>query len=274
MFINPNWRILTIGDGDLSFSASLLNHHTPKKLTATVLDSLETLTKKYDNKAYQILRQHHCEVLTLFDVTNKKTWSNLKQNSYDLVVFQFPLIPAFSSQDDFHQHCSQANISVNTLNRHLLRTFLINTFSHFLDPKGENLCFITSKDVKPYRDWDIENTLLLGIKNDKNLISYLGQMNFDINHFPGYKIRNVDRDKHVKNTQGNTYVYSNQTHAELSKKLMIPDYAKASLSDTYCAFCRVGPFYSHQDKLEHQSSKRHKKMTIFHNQWLNYLNLS
>jgi len=274
MFINPDWRILTIGDGDLSFSASLFNHHKPKKLTATIFDSLETLTNKYDDKAYQALRQNNCEVLTQFDVTNKDTWSTLKENSYDLVIFQFPLIPAFSSQDDFQQQCGQSNISVNTLNRHLLRTFLVNSFSHLLDPNGENLCYITSKDVKPYREWDIENTLLIGLENDHNPINYLGQMNFEINNFPGYRIRNVDRDKHVKDTKGNTYVYSNKTHTELSKKLIIPNYANTDLSDKYCAFCRVGPFFSSTDKIEHQQSKRHKKMTEYNNQWVQYLILN
>lgn len=274
MFINPNWRILTIGDGDLSFSASVFNHHKPKKLTATIFDSLETLTHKYDDKAYQTLHQNNCEVLTLFDVKNNDSWSTLSKHSYDLVIFQFPLIPAFSSKEDFQQQCGQTPISVNTLNRHLLRSFLTNAFSHFLDPKGENLCFITSKDVKPYREWDIENSLLLGLENDKNPIAYLGQMNFDITDFPGYKIRNVDRDKHVKDTQGNTYVYSNQTHTELSTKLTIPHYAKTSLSDKYCAFCRVGPFFSAQDKIDHQQSKRHKKMSQYHAQWLQSLNLN
>jgi len=274
MFINPNWRILTIGDGDLSFSASLFNHHKPKKLTATVFDSLEKLTDKYGDDFYRQLQQNDCEVLTQFDVTNKKTWCDLTLHSYDLVIFQFPLIPAFSSKDDFQKQCGgKADISVNTLNRNLLRSFLTNSFSHFLDPKGEQLCFITSKDVKPYREWDIENTLLIGLENDKNPITYLGQMNFDINHFPGYKIRNVDRDKHVKDTQGNTYIYSNQTHIELSKKLTIPNYAKTSLSDKYCAFCRVGPFFSSTDKVDHQQSKRHKNMSEYHAQWLNFLNL-
>ena len=40
MHINPNWRILTVGDGDLSFSHALLTHYHPKQLTATVFDDL------------------------------------------------------------------------------------------------------------------------------------------------------------------------------------------------------------------------------------------
>jgi hypothetical protein len=35
-------------------------------------------------------------------------------------------------------------------------------------------------------------------------LSYVGKMAFNISEFPGYKIRNVDRDKHVKDTQGFT----------------------------------------------------------------------
>ncbi|WP_091984257.1 class I SAM-dependent methyltransferase [Pseudoalteromonas denitrificans] len=275
MYINPNWRILTVGDGDLSFSASLLNYYKPKKLTATIFDSHKVLNQKYGDEFFQVLQKQGCDVLTNFDVTNKNTWSHLKPQNYDLVIFQFPLIPAFSSKEDFQKQCKDVNhhISVNTLNRHLLRHFLVYSFRYFLDPKGENLCYITSKDVKPYREWDIENALLIGLKPSDMPINYLGQMKFDINNFPGYRIRNVDRDKHVKDTQGNTYVWSNKNYETLNEKLTIPDYINPDLSDKYCTYCRVGPFFSDQDKVEHSHSKRHKKMSEYEQQWLQSLNL-
>ena len=47
MYINPKWRILTIGDGDLSFSVSLLKNYQPRALTATVFDSQLSLSTKY-----------------------------------------------------------------------------------------------------------------------------------------------------------------------------------------------------------------------------------
>ena len=38
--------------------------------------------------------------------------------------------------------------STNTLNRSLLRQFLVHAFQYFLDPHGANLAFITSKGCK------------------------------------------------------------------------------------------------------------------------------
>ena len=47
-FISKSDKILTIGDGDLSFSLALVNLLGPVDLTATTYDSLEQLKKKYD----------------------------------------------------------------------------------------------------------------------------------------------------------------------------------------------------------------------------------
>ncbi|XQW84276.1 Rossmann-like fold-containing protein [Thalassotalea piscium] len=262
MYINPAWRILTIGDGDLSFSLSLQNNYHPQSLTATIFDDYTTLKCKYGTTSFHQLQAQQCEVLTDFDVTNKQSWGRLSLHQFDAVFFQFPLLPAFNSMDDFQQQCK--NISLNTLHRRLLRRYLINCFDYFLDTHGAQLAFITSKDVKPYRQWQIERSLT--IKSD---IHYLGSMAFEIEKFPGYKIRNVDRDKHVKDTQGITYVFSRNTNTELSNILTQPDY----LTDDYCRYCRVGPFYTAQDKHNHIVSKKHQQMVIFEQQWLNDVDL-
>lgn len=265
MFIKPNWRILTIGDGDLSFSASLWNHFKPEQLTATVFDSQETLEKKYQSHFIkQLQTEQKQQVLFDFDVTNPKSWSQLKHQQFDLVIFQFPLVPAFEDPQYFHQ---LVDISVNTLNRLLLRQYLIHCVDYFLDPRGEQLCYITSKDVKPYNEWNIENSLNKGL----NHIHYLGSIPFNIEKFPGYKIRNVDRDKHVKDTQGITYAWSSKTkqqlkqqgHSELIKKLM----TRSHQGETYCEFCKAGPFISARDRSLHEKTKKHQLMQQYEDQY-------
>ena len=257
MYIDPAWRILTIGDGDLSFSYSLLKNYQPKGLTATIFDDYETLATKYGCEFFDQLKMKGCQVLTGFDVTQKHTWVNLKRQQFDVVIFQFPLIPAFNSAEDFKQQCK--NISLNTLHRRLLRQYLINCFNEFLDTQGTQLAIITSKDVKPYRQWNIEQALTLNTD-----INYLGCMDFEIEKFPGYKIRNVDRDKHVKDTQGLCYVFSRLASTELDNKLTKSKY----FNDGYCIFCRVGPFQTKLDESIHLVSKQHKQMAIFEQQWL------
>jgi len=257
MIIDKQWRILTIGDGDLSFSKALFKYHQPASLTATVYDSLATLSDKYGERFYQQLKAENIPVLFEIDISNPDSWNNLLKKRFDLVIFQFPLLPAFSSFSEYKKRC--ASLNPNTLNRRLLRDFLINSFAHFLDPDGQQLCFITSKDVKPYRQWNIENALHL-----QTDIHYLGATPFDIKMFPGYKIRNVDRNKHVKDTQGLTYVWSMQKQHPIADKLQAAQYQ----ADNYCTACRAGPFSTELDRIEHNQSKKHLKMMAFEQLWL------
>lgn len=256
MIIKKEWRILTVGDGDLSFSDSLHQHHKPQSLTATVYDSLSTMTNKYADNAYHALNDDDIPLLFGFDVTNKDSWSALKKNSFDVVIFQFPLLPAFRSFEEYNNKGKE--ISINTLNRSLLRTFLKNAFQYFLDPQGEQLCFITSKDVKPYREWDIENSL-----HQQTDFYYLGSSLFNINDFPDYKVRNVDRDKHVRDTQGRTYVWSLLKDHAFKAELDGPVYH----ADNCCTLCRAGPFSTERDRVEHNESKKHQQMLQFEALW-------
>jgi hypothetical protein len=139
MYLKSNWRILTIGDGDLSFSASLWKTFNPKQLTATVFDSQQTLENKYQHHAVEQLKIDPSQnILFGFDVTKPETWGALKQQQFDLVIFQFPLVPAFEDPEYFHQ---KGDISINTINRLLLRQYLIHCTQYFLDPDGEQLCY-------------------------------------------------------------------------------------------------------------------------------------
>jgi 25S rRNA (uracil2634-N3)-methyltransferase len=257
MIIKKEWRILTVGDGDLSFSYSLYKHHQPRNMTATVYDSLDTMTNKYADNAYLKLVENDVPLLFGFDVTDESSWSTLANQQFDVVIFQFPLLPAFRSFDEYKGHGEA--VSINTLNRALLRTFLKNAFCYFLDPNGEQLCFITSKDVKPYREWNIENAL-----HQHTNIHFQGSSLFDIKYFPDYKVRNVDRDKHVRDTQGRTYVWSLQENHSLKMELDAAVYQDADC----CTICRAGPFTTNLDKNEHNASKKHQQMMQFEAQWL------
>lgn len=257
MIIEKQWRILTIGDGDLSFSNSLLTHHQPAHLTATVYDSLETMSAKYGDLFYQKLQAKKCPVLFEFDICNPLSWAGLDKHSFDLVIFQFPLLPAFSSLAEYQHRC--AKLDINLLNRSLLRHYLINSSTHFLDPNGAQLCFITSKDVKPYLQWNIENSL-----HQQTDIHYLGSLPFDIKMFPEYKIRNVDRDKHVKDTKGITYVWSRKKEQPILEKLHPAQFQ----SENCCRACRAGPFSTETDRTIHNQSKKHLKMMELERLWL------
>ncbi|MBA6252659.1 class I SAM-dependent methyltransferase [Colwellia sp. MB3u-55] len=271
MYIDPKWRVLTVGDGDLSFSASLLKHHQPQQLTATIYDSMACLQEKYGDVYYQQLQQDNCQVITDFDVTDENTWGTLAKKSFDLVIFQFPLLPAFPSEQAFQAQCQQ--LSVNTLNRALLRKYLLNCFQYFLDENGAKLALITSKNVKPYLQWNIEKALITNTD-----INYIGRFFFDITKFPDYKVRNVNRDKHVKSTQGTTYIYS---HASLENcKAMFDAHSDDYITynrksrvpeDKKCLACHTGAFATEHDKQMHLATKKHQQMSAYEQQWTYFL---
>lgn len=256
MQLDPKWRILTVGDGDLSFSYSIKKYLNPTLIVASIYDSEIVLREKYQNHALDKLRDLNTQVITEFDATDPASWGQLNEQKFDVVIFQFPLIPAFSSHDEFKQN----NLSINTLNRRLLRDFLNYSQSIALDTAGPMLSVITSKDVKPYCEWNLEETLHQGLN-----LEYLGQMPFDIGRFPEYKIRNVDRDKHVKDTRGISYFWSPKSIASLP--LLKPHY----LMPSHCPMCRVGPFLTEQDKQAHLNSKKHKQMSKHEHAWQTYL---
>ena len=261
MVINKNWRVLTIGDGDLSFSASISNHIKPKHLVATVFDDSTCLVDKYSSKFLAELTRNNISVLTGFDVTDSNTWGNLPRHSFDLVIFQFPLVP---NNVTYQQHQNNSAVgSSNTINRWLLHQYLAHCFEHFLAKDGQRLAMITSKDVKPYRQWNIETSIVTNLNCD-----YLGQCDFNFSDYPDYQIRNVDRDKFVKETQAISYLYSDIKQPALSAILTIPDYCD---DDNFCTICRVGPINTPNDWQAHVESKRHIQMSNFEQQWQHQL---
>ncbi len=261
MYIDPNWQILTVGDGDLSFSKSLFKRFRPKHLTATVLDSEQELISKYQDNSFAELRGLGVDVLTNFDITDPSSWRG-EQAKYDLVIFQFPLVPGIKSKTEFQNMRDEfgEDFSINTLNRRLLRTFLEMSFARLLSESGARLAYISSKDVKPYIEWNIEDQLHKGLN-----IDYLGSELFNIETFPGYKIRNVDRDKHVKQTLALTYVWSDKEQRSLSLTPFV------NLGSKACQICRAGPFTTEQEKVDHEASAKHKRMSDYNRQWQKHL---
>jgi len=261
MLVKPRRRILTIGDGDLSFSNALRQHFEPQMLCATVYDPLATLGDKYGLDNYQALKDGQTQVICQFDVTKPDTWQSLPKQQFDLVIFQFPLIPNDVSGQEFA--VSSRVGDANLRNRRLLHLTLKHAQAHFLDPEGDRITIITSKDVKPYRQWDIEQSISEGLT-----VNYLGQCSFNAADFPHYRIRNVDRDKFVKETLGTCYYYSDKPQPVLRDALMMPTYL--SDSSQYCGMCRVGPMLTDGDRQAHQQSKRHQQMNGFKQRWRDY----
>lgn len=226
-----------------------------------MLDNKHELADKYDTEHLDYLSAQGVRVITEFDLTRPSTWQGIEKK-YDVVLFQFPLIPGFKSHIEFQKvrEVFGEDFSVNTLNRRLLRKYLEFSFKHWLAPDGARIASISSKDVKPYIEWNIEEQVAAGLA-----IKLKGSVPFDIHAFPGYRIRNVDRDKHVKDTSGRSYFWSDREELELPLEEYVP------LMGNVCRLCHAGPFITASEQEEHESSKKHKRMVDFDRQWQTYL---
>lgn len=258
MFLKKHWRILTIGDGDLSFSYSLKKHHAIQSLSASVLDAKHTLESKYTHNGVKALLASDTPVQFELDITDQASWPTSFAHQFDCVIFQFPLVPAVKDLTAYQQQLNQ-----NLVNRALLYDYLQACFSFFLDPNGQRLSYISSKEVKPYSHWQIETDLTVNTS-----IRYIGKQVFDYALFPDYQIRNVDRDKQVKDTKGFIYAYSDIKQSDEVTSQFEPF---LYTQENYCPLCRVGPFTSEEDKRTHSQSKKHQKLALYQADWLAYL---
>ncbi|GLS84271.1 class I SAM-dependent methyltransferase [Paraferrimonas haliotis] len=259
MFLEPHWRVLTIGDGDLSFSYCLAQQQSVATVVASSLDSESEVIAKYRHQYTQYFKENKQEYYPGLDINKPEQFPKTLQGRFDAVIFQFPLITAQASRRKLTSH----QYSSNLLNRQLLHHFLRHSKQYFLDPNGPMVAIITSKDVKPYCHWNIEGSLNHGLS-----MPYLGWLNFDLDAFPNYRIRNVDRDKFVKKTLAKSYYFAAKPSPLLAKQVTANRYAGAR----FCSLCRCGPMLTQQEWAQHQESKRHQQMLTFEKDWLAWLN--
>lgn len=256
MYLPKNCRVITIGDGDLSFSRALLAHVEPENLMASTYDTEDVLRDKYAQNALDDLRNAGVPVQHGIDVTNLQSVNALADHGADIVIFNHPLVPTHRS---YAQYQKQRDKSSNLVNRDLLFHFLKHSFDLLLKPDGERLCYITTKSVKPYSHWHIETSLTINTQ-----YYYLGNEPFQLSMFKNYMVRNVDRDKCVKHEASDVYVYSDRINHPVLERLSPFNFT----ADSCCKLCRKGPFATNDDWAVHQNTRIHKAQVQYHEAWL------
>ena len=150
---SPHDRILLVGEGDFSFSASLLQDHDCKSLLATCFDDHSIVREKYPQAAANIdaiEAEETCKVLYGVDATKLgkpgpvkgSGGKALKKVNFDKVVFNFPHVGGLTKDVDRQvRH-----------NQELLSGFL-NAAKSLLADGGTIV--VTLFEGEPYKRWDL-----------------------------------------------------------------------------------------------------------------------
>jgi 25S rRNA (uracil2634-N3)-methyltransferase len=93
MYLPKNCRVITIGDGDLSFSRALLAHVSHEDLIATTCDSEDLLRNKHTQNTLDDLVNAEVMVEHSVDVNVLASIRRLPHNFADIVIFNHPLVP-------------------------------------------------------------------------------------------------------------------------------------------------------------------------------------
>lgn len=281
--------ILTVGDGDLSFSLALARAaDCGPRLTATVYDSRDTLVRKYPDAEGRIAGLQQLGAKVFFGIDARKLSSSpindiiVPGDKFGIIAFQFPLLPVMNKQEFQTASCKDPVLN----NRLMLLEFLLEAKNLLLE---NGLAVITSKDVRPYTLWRLHDTLAPNIPE----IDFLGKVPFSVADYPGYNCQNVERDAQVKDTEGQSYLFgfekawdeaeasspaketanlekaaagggttpapggieAGASSEELRRKVVLS--ADPCFRENACNACGTGPFTCDRDRQQHLSSKGH-----------------
>ncbi|WCJ32557.1 hypothetical protein M5689_013975 [Euphorbia peplus] len=174
---SSNQRILLVGEGDFSFSATLALHFgSASNIVATSLDSYDVLIGKYKKARLNL------HILLLYgactshgvDATNMRLHSDLMMQKFDRIVFNFPHAGFHGMEDD---------TSLIEKHKKLVLDFFTNA-SQMLEANGE--IHVTHKTSFPFNRWNIVE---LARRNSLRLI---GCVAFKIEDYPGYNNKRGD----------------------------------------------------------------------------------
>ena len=181
MGFRPGMSILTVGDGDFSFSLGLarklMQKQTKEKgkktfLVATSYESECTLRKVYPDfdetlremgelgvhVAYNVDATRILETLSL---TGKASSKNLERR-FHRICWNFPCTAIASGQDGQNKAMEE--------NKALVRNFVESSRSA-LTNKGDGELYVCHKTKPPYNQWNLEEVALQNQKQDKNGVS-------------------------------------------------------------------------------------------------------
>ncbi|KAH7859469.1 hypothetical protein Vadar_001508 [Vaccinium darrowii] len=168
-------KILLVGEGDFSFSASLARAFgTARNIIATSLDSTEYVSRNYRRAMSNIesLRSRGAKVMHEVDATKMANQILLQGMTFDRIVFNFPLSGFFPEES------RESNLRRE---RELVRLFIANARKLIIE--GGEIHVTHKSNNGFFRQWKLEE---LAASEGLQLID---KMHFNFTDFPGYRTK-------------------------------------------------------------------------------------
>lgn len=240
-------KIMTIGDGDFSFSLALArvlhNKHNPSQLVATSYESFETLKRVYPRIQETIseLKKLGVQVFYRVDATNLETTlpiestdisgrSGDKDSLFHRIIWNFPCTAIANGQDGQNQQMHD--------NQMLVRKFVKQCVG-YLHPLGGEIQFL-HKTKPPYDQWGLESVAVadsvenpngtegaeglefLWTKDEPCPFEYKGRVVFDKCLLPPYTPRKALDKKSFPCHDACLYVFGFQGRDRVDSTLLYP----------------------------------------------------
>lgn len=216
-------RVLTIGDGNLSYSAGLAKKQPHFAITATTYDSIEELKRKYskiDETIQDIISSSdHAEILHGIDAMKADIHFNGRK--FDKIIFMHPLVPAGETTEFVKSGTWKFNTIL--INRRMLLLFLKSALTLLADSNHsssvEPTIEITMKNVYPYNWWQIDK-----LAQHVQGLRFIKAAPFD--PVEGYESRNVERDKSFPVSESLTFIYGRDEERSVLRSVLLTTESK------------------------------------------------
>ena len=217
--------VLTVGDGDLTFSLAVARimltsaekqqqdrqHRNSSRLVATSYESRDTLLKVYPNIGETIreLESMGATVCYEVDATNiaRTLPENVRRvyNGFNRITWNFPCSAIGSGQDGQNDAME--------FNKQLIRDFVRNSITSELLDENDGEIHMLHKTKPPFNQWQIESVALEGLNGKSNGdktemgLEYKGRIAFDRCLMPPYVPRKALDKKSFTCHDACTYVF-------------------------------------------------------------------
>lgn len=199
-------RVLTVGDGDLSFSVALKRGGALVHATS-LASNLTDLQQRYHTIA---VAQHAAELQgrVAYGVDATRLADYVKQR-FDRVCFNFPCVDVADGLDGQSPKSQRADAAAVEANTQLVKRFALSALD-VLESHGELL--ITHKTFPPYSWWRVSRVAAVGPLRCR------GAIVMDRSAFPPYVNRRAKSPRSFSATDAVTYVFCSAAPRKPSAK--------------------------------------------------------